>query len=204
MGSHLTHAAPPKLHAVGERELHVGPEQHPVAHVCEQPVHAPPLHISPAGQLAHADPPLPHAPTSLPVSHCCALLQQPVGHDVGSHTQVPFRHRFPVAHALPVPHMHAPPTQPSDDPAVHGEQVRPPVPQAVTDGGVHVWFVSQQPLAQDAASHTHWPPEQTWPGPHSALMPHRQAPCCEQLSAAAPAHEKHVEPAAPQFAGDRT
>jgi hypothetical protein len=35
-------------------------------------------------------------------------------------------------------------------------------------------------------------------------MPHRQAPICEQLSATAALHAKQVEPAAPQFAGERT
>jgi hypothetical protein len=121
-GSHLRHAEPPKPHALTERELQVGPEQHPVAQVCEQPVHAPLLHISPAGQLWHEEPPLPHAPTSLPVWHWF-MLQQPVGHDVGSQTQPPFRHRCPVAHCLPVPHMQAPPTQASDDPGAQAAQL---------------------------------------------------------------------------------
>jgi hypothetical protein len=33
----------------------------------------------------------------------------------------------------------------------------PPVPQVVTDAVLHV-LPAQQPLAQDVASQTHWPP----------------------------------------------
>src|SRR5579863_6070419 len=73
IGSHVVHAEPPKPQALTERPLQVGPEQHPLTHVWEQPVQAPPLHISPAGQLWHDEPPLPQAPTSLPVWHTFML-----------------------------------------------------------------------------------------------------------------------------------
>jgi hypothetical protein len=104
---HATQASPPNPHAASERELHVGPEQHPVAHVAAQPVQVPLEQLSPPGQLSHALPPLPHAPPVLPGSHVLPE-QHPVGHEAPSQTHVPLRQRCPVTHALPPPHVHLP------------------------------------------------------------------------------------------------
>jgi hypothetical protein len=92
VGSHDVHASPPMPQAFVERALQVGPEQHPVAHVAAQPVHTPLMQLSPVGHISQALPPLPHAPAVLPASHE-PFEQQPVGHEVPSHTQAPFRQR---------------------------------------------------------------------------------------------------------------
>jgi len=91
VASQATHASPPTPHAVGDRGLHVGPEQQPAVHVWTQPEQAPPLQVSPLGQLAHA---LPAAPQALSLFPGWQLLpaQQPDAHETASQTHVPFRH----------------------------------------------------------------------------------------------------------------
>jgi hypothetical protein len=155
VGSHARHADPPAPHALTERPLHVGPEQQPVAHVIEQPLHVPLLHVSPVGQLMHAEPPLPQAPGTLPVWQVPVLSQHPLGHEVPSHTQAPLRHRCPVGQAGFDPHLHLPPTHISAVSAAQAMHAPPPVPQAPIDWGVQVWWSSQHPLGQEAASHVH-------------------------------------------------
>jgi len=157
---HATHAAPAEPHAPSEGVLHVSPEQQPPGHVLEHPLHAPLLHVSPPEQLWHAEPPLPQAPELVPASHT-APLQQPVGHDVPSQTQVPPRHRWPVVQAAPVPQAQAPfAPHPSASMGSHVVQAAPAVPQAVLDGGVQV-APSQHPLGHEVASHAHTPTRQT-------------------------------------------
>jgi hypothetical protein len=83
-------------------------------------------------------------------------LQQPVGHEVLSQTQLPFTHSCPAAHAGLVPHTHCPALeQPSpDDP--HVVQAPPSVPQ-LTDDAVSHAVPLQHPFGHEAASHTHAP-----------------------------------------------
>jgi hypothetical protein len=66
-------------------------------------------------------------------------LQQPLGHDVASHTQPLPSHRCPL---------------------LHTEQLPPPVPHAdVLWPFEHVVELTQQPLAHELGVHTHTPPE---------------------------------------------
>jgi hypothetical protein len=202
--SHAMQADPPKPHAPNVRGLHVGPEQQPVAHVMAQPLQVPFMHVSPLGQLWHADPPLPQAPSMLPGWQRSAASQQPVGQDVPSQTQVPFRQRWPAPHDVPLPHVHSPPTQASAAPEAHAMQPLPCAPQAESDGGVQVSWSSQQPSGHELALHSHWAFTHAWPGPQAAPAPQRHSPCGEHVSAATGSQAKHVAPAAPQAPVERT
>ncbi len=91
---HAVHASPEMPQALVERALHVGPEQQPPVHVCEQPVQAPTEQLSPPGQLWHWLPPLPQAPSVLPGWQTLPA-QHPVGQVVPSQTQPPLRQRWP-------------------------------------------------------------------------------------------------------------
>ncbi len=61
-------------------------------------------------------------------------LQQPLGHDVPSHTHRPARQRWPAAHGPWPPQLHWPAVQPSARFASHAEQACPPVPHVVALG----------------------------------------------------------------------
>jgi hypothetical protein len=199
VASHATHASPPKPHAVGDRALHVGPEQQPVAHIWVQPEQAPAVQVSPAGHAAHALPALPQAPALFPGWQLLPA-QQPDPHEMASHTHAPFRHCCPEAHDAPVPQVHSPAVEhPSD---VSGAQV-PQVPP----GGAHVFSESgvqmvplQQPLGQDVASHLQVLSEQCSPGLHDGPAPHWHAPLPEHVSASVGSQAKHVAPPAPHVA----
>lgn len=95
----------------------------------------PPLQLSlvSASQLPHVPPPVPQL----------ALLgvlqvfpaQQPVEHEVASHTHAPPTQRWPTLHAAPVvPHWQAPPAQLSARVASQVAQPAPPPPHAVVVG----------------------------------------------------------------------
>jgi hypothetical protein len=98
--------------------------------------------------------------------HCVVLgavtqlepLQHPVGHDVGSHTHVPPEHRWPAAHAGPVPHRHCPPVQ-ALAVAPHAMQAAPPPPHCDVDGLVTHVEPLQHPEGHEVGSHTHVPLE---------------------------------------------
>lgn len=196
---HAVHAAPSMPHALIERALHVGPEQQPVAHVAAHPVHAPPAQPSPFGQLSHALPPLPHAPSVLPAWHSL-LAQHPVGQETPSHTQAPLRQRWPVPQAAPPPHLHSPAVEhESAVPAGQAAQLMPGVPHAISDSEVHTSWAEQQPSGQDVASQTHVPCEQCRPAPQGAAVPHLQVPFASHVSAESEVHAKQVEPAGPQL-----
>jgi hypothetical protein len=103
VGEHRPHTLPAAAHAITDRGRQLEPEQHPPGHVvASHPEHAPPAHVSPAGQCAHARPALPHSVASRPDMHVVPS-QQPDAHDVASHTQVPASQRCPAAHAGPPP-----------------------------------------------------------------------------------------------------
>ena len=203
LASQTTHASPPNPHAPCDRLLHVGPEQQPVAQVAAQPVHAPAAQLSPEGQLSHMLPPLPHAPAVLPAWHALPK-QQPVPHETPSHVQWPLRHRVPAPQAGPVPQRQWPAVeQLSADPGVHAVQAVPGVPHEASDGNVHD-VPSQHPFGQDVASHTHTPCAQCRPALHGTLVPHRQAPVPEQLSARTGSHATQLAPAEPQVDKERS
>jgi hypothetical protein len=60
----------------------------------------------PASQALHAAPFAPQLPSDGTVQ--VLPLQQPVGHDVASQAQAPPTQRWPLPHAGPLPHVHAP------------------------------------------------------------------------------------------------
>ena len=156
-GAHAMHAPPPVPHAPSEGVLHVSPEQQPLGHVAVHPLQAPLLQVSTPAQAWQADPPLPQAPALVPVSQA-APLQQPVGHDVPSQTQVPPRHRWPALQAAPVPQAQAPvPSHWSDATGSQRVQVFPAGAHAVAESGVHV-APAQHPPGHEVASQVHTPP----------------------------------------------
>jgi len=67
--------------------------QQPEGHDCALQTHCPALlHVCPVGQAAHSAPPVPQelGPTCAAYSsHFPAAVQQPVGHVLASHAQVP-------------------------------------------------------------------------------------------------------------------
>jgi hypothetical protein len=143
-------------HAVRDLALHVGPEQHPVVHVCVQPEHAPEAQVWPAGQLAQVLPPLPHTPSTFP-GWQTSFAQQPVGHEAGSHTHLPLRHCCPAAQGPPEPHAQAPAGEHwSVVNGSHAPHVPPGAAHVVGVSGVHTVPV-QQPAGQDVASQAHAP-----------------------------------------------
>jgi hypothetical protein len=148
--SHTLHDPPQVPHVAGEFALQTEPEQHPFAHEVASQTHAPLTHRCP---LAHAAPPpqeqppavQPSATVVLQVVHPLPLapqevtpavsqvvpLQQPVAHDVASHTHAPPTQCCPLAHAAPVPHAQVPPDeQESARTGSHATQATPPAPHA--------------------------------------------------------------------------
>ena len=118
-------------------------------------LHWPILHVLPGPQFTHAAPPLPHSVGDC--APCCTHvvpLQQPPGHEVGSHTQAPvaLSHSCPAAHAT-----HAAPGTP------HALFVCIP-------GVTHEPLAVQHPPSHELALHTHWPllVSHSWPAPHAA------------------------------------
>jgi hypothetical protein len=194
---HATHASPPKPQAESERELQIVPEQHPPAQVSAQPEHTPLVHVSGAGHVEHALPPLPHAAASLPAWHWL-FRQQPLGHETPSHAHVPFKHRVPAVHAAPPPHVQEPAVHLSAEPAGHAIQAVPAGMHELSENAVHVIPV-QQPSGHEVASQTHLDESQRSPGPHDASAPQLHTPLPEQLSALPATHVAHVPPSNPQL-----
>ena len=87
-------------------------------------------------------------------------MQQPLGQEVPSQTQVPPRHCWPAPQAAPVPQAHVPFVE--QESAVTGSQllhVPPRGPHSVSDTGVQVEPV-QHPLGHELPPHGHTPAEQ--------------------------------------------
>lgn len=193
-GLHATHAPPLGPHAPNEGVVQVEPKQQP-AHVVESQTHPPALQRWPA---AHAGPvPQRHSPSvhesasveshvpqaAPPVPHIVLELvrhtlpsQQPLGHDVASHTHMPSMHRWPLAHGAPDPHAHEPAVQRSARSGSQAMHAPPDVPQVARLGALHV-EPEQHPVGQLAAQPSHTPavqppPPQLWhappPTPHCA------------------------------------
>jgi len=119
-------------------------------------------------------------------------LQQPSGQPVPSHTQFPSTQWRPSAHASFVPHMQAPSAaQLLAVTELHATHAAPFVPHVVNERTRQV-FPSQQPDGQPTSSHAHDPETQCKPVPHGALLPHRQAPVAEHVSAETGSHGAHA------------
>ncbi len=87
--SHATQAAPLAPQVATERVWQVAPEQQPLAQLAAvQPEHTPLLQTCAPGQAWQAAPADPHAESRLPGRQVFPA-QQPVGHEVLSHWQVP-------------------------------------------------------------------------------------------------------------------
>jgi len=78
-GPHGAQAWPRPPQALRSVEVQVLPTQQPVEQLDAQPLHAPPVHVSEAGQRAHVPPRAPHAIASEPATHV-APSQHPFGH----------------------------------------------------------------------------------------------------------------------------
>ena len=126
---------PPEPQVATAAVVQVTPEQHPAGHVAElQPEHEPPEHVWPLGQVWHVWPPAPHMAGWSPAWQVVPL-QQPLGQDVPSQTQVPPEQRWPAAQTAPAPQAQAPPTQLSAVKALQLVQAPPPEPQLPVEAG---------------------------------------------------------------------
>jgi hypothetical protein len=98
-------ATPQVAAALGEQ---VEPEQHPLAQpAAVHPLHTPPAQLPPLLHAWQRAPPLPQLAAVLPARQV-RFSQQPFGHEVPSHTQVPFAQRWPAAQGPAAPHRHPP------------------------------------------------------------------------------------------------
>lgn len=174
-------------------------------HVCAAPHFGPvPQRHSPADEqlFAFAGSHGPHAwPLAAQAANARGVhtlpAQQPVVHEVESHTQLPFAQRWPAPHAAPVPHAQLPDAEQLSAVIVEQLWQLPPLgPQVETVGAVH-WLPLQQPLGHEAILQTQPPRPHTWPGPHSASVPQRQAPVAEQAFALLTSQALHIAPGAP-------
>jgi hypothetical protein len=72
-------------------------------------------------------------------------------------------------------------------------QLTPPLPHAMAEGVMH-WVPSQQPLAHDDGSHTHWLFMHRCPALHAGLAPHWHWPLTHALARLG-SHTAHEVPA---------
>jgi hypothetical protein len=165
------------------------PQDFPTAH-CAPPLH---LHWPPlqpfdrfGSQTVQTAPPAPHAESVLPAAQPFPL-QQPLGHDVGLHWQVPPSPQYwPVAHAGPLPQLHAPPLHPFARVGLQGAHAAPLIPHALAVGGATQVFPLQQPFGQEAGLQTHVPPSaHAWPVAHADPVPQRHAPVAQLFAVVA-------------------
>ena len=193
------HVAPGTLHAERDVGVHVAPSQQPSGHDVTSQMQAPaeqccpgphggvlPQRHSPALQLSDmsATPAALHPKQLAPGRPQFAAesvsqvepLQQPLGHEVASHTQRPPAQRCPSPHAGSPPQVHFPPEQASALEAEHWTQAAESLPQAERLGAVHV-VPLQQPSAHVQLVHA--PAGQTSPEGHGAhaspALPHALA-----------------------------
>jgi hypothetical protein len=179
----------------------------PDTHRCPAPHAAPPPQVQApavqpsvalASQAAQAAPGAPHA-DALVVTHC-PPLQQPVGHDVASHTQAPATQRWPASHARCVPQAQVPLRHASLRVGSQARQVLPPVPQLPAAEARQV-ALSQQPVGHEVASHTQLPERQRCPAPQAGPVPQPHAPST-QPSATFVSHTPQSSPGLPQAVTD--
>ncbi len=148
---------------------------------------------------SHATQVAPAAPhVASPRARHSVPSQQPDGHEVASHTQMPLTQRWPGPHGGPSPHWQAPPWHRSAALELQLWHEAPPAPQSLGDGVTHA-FCLQQPEGHDNASQTHAPPLHRWPEAHALPEPHRHVPSGPQPSALAPSQAMHAPPRVPQL-----
>lgn len=113
---------------------------------------APPEHVSDIveSHARHDEPAVPHDPKAAVVQ--VWPEQQPVGHDVASHTHCPPRHRCPLPHAAWPPQVQAPAVQPSATLLSQTVHAAPPVPHATAEGVVQA-VPEQHPVEHEEGSH---------------------------------------------------
>jgi len=116
-------------------------------------------------------PPTPQLASEIAVH--TAPAQQPVGHVIALHTQVPLTHCEPMPQEAFPWQVQAPlvASQPSLFFGSHGMHALPPIPQVAIEGVLQT-PPEQQPLGQDCALHTHAPPTQAVPAPQLGFAPH--------------------------------
>src|SRR5207244_1545148 len=136
----------------------------PAAHAGFPPhLQLPPEQLSAVemSQATQAPPPVPHWASEATLQEFPA--QQPLGHDIALQVQAPFTHCWLAPQGAPLPQAHIPALlQLSELIALQALQAAPPVPQAFSDGTVHM-PPEQQPFGHDTASHTQVPFAQCWP-----------------------------------------
>jgi hypothetical protein len=143
----------------------------------QQPI--PRQHVSNAVHARQDAPPVPQAHALSDVTQVVPE-QQPLGQLVGSHVQAPLRHRWPVAHGGPPPHVHAPLAQPSAiAAAVQSIHVPPLAPHAVGLEPAAQPPEAQQPEEQLEGSQTHVAFAQRSPSPHAEPDPQVQSPLAQ-------------------------
>jgi hypothetical protein len=203
-----THASPlqhPLGHDCGPHR-HVAPSQYwSGAHCGLAPQrHSPATHTlaSAGSQKVHTVPPEPHASVVPPAWHTFAS-QQPVGHDVPSHTQaLEVLQRCPAAHAAPAPHPHWPDARHVLLVVVeqfwHALPLTPQLP--VVLGLTHAPPM-QHPAGHDVASHTQVPPAQRWPTAQGSDVPHLHWPLVQRLARVA-SHVVQALPLVPHCESD--
>jgi hypothetical protein len=123
--------------------------------------------------------------------------QHPPGHDVESQTQTLPRQRCPPPQGAFAPHLHWPPVQVSALLASQATQLAPLVPQLLVPDVLHRCDASQQPVAQEVPSQTHWLPRQRWPLAQAAPAPQPQTPFAAQRSARWASQATQVPPSLP-------
>jgi len=198
---------PPAVpHCISERGRHTLPSQQPFGQLAASHAQTPDSHVWP---LEHAGPaPHWHAPSAEQLSARIGLhathvaperphvassrvvhalpMQQPPGHERSSQTHRPARQRWPVLHALSVPHRHSPFVQESAFDMSHAVQAAPAAPHEASEGGRHV-LPEQQPVAQLAAQPPQVPPVHAPPSQASHARP-----AAPQVASSSPV--RHVEP----------
>ena len=151
-------------------------------------------------QLAQAAPLIPQL-VAVAVAVQVFAEQQPVGHDVASQTHAAFTHRWPAAQAAPVvPQTQLPVAEQESAVAGQLRHVAPIEPQVEAVCEVQTFPAPQQPPAQDAAVQEQLPAVHCWPSAQAALVPHRQVPELEQLSACNAVQAEQLAPAPPHSA----
>ena len=171
-----------------------GPHSAPAPHA-QLPSDAQPSDDT-GSQAMHASPPEPHRSRE-GIRQTSSASQQPVGHDVASHTHAPMSQRWPAEHAAIEPHWHVPAEeQLLETVASQATQVPPPVPQVVTSR-VRQSVPSQQPLGHEVSSHTQRPAAQRCPGSQGGPSPQRHSPVT-QRPARIESQGMHASPAGEQ------
>jgi hypothetical protein len=159
------------------------------------------LSASTGSQVTHVDPASPHESTAR--SRQRPDMQQPLGHELASHTHWPPAQRCPPAQARFGPQWHMPPgPHPS---ALVGSQVWQAAPAIPHVGRLRCWHTlpAQQPSGQETASHMHAPESQRWPAPQAARPPQRHSPVTLQLSAMVLSQAWQAPPVVPQVDTER-